>query len=204
METMTGMRRCPECGKQQYAIISTVDIYGFPDIVRCRYCGAKFSQADNPIIPWNKGMKDPNAKTSDPEYYRKKAHERYWNDPEYYRMKAREEYRRNIKNHKERSKKYESRPDVKARRAAYAKTDKGKEIRKNWKLANPHVVKRNNIRCHQRALERLSSDPKDPQHGTNTGYGHGCRCDKCKKAHSDKNKAYYRRMKNDKMDASEN
>lgn len=53
--TMTGLRRCPECERQQFPIICNCDSAGYVDVVQCKYCGAKFRQKDNPQIPWNKG-----------------------------------------------------------------------------------------------------------------------------------------------------
>lgn len=43
---------------------------------------------------------------------------------------------------------------------------------------------------HETSYHNLSSaymrlNPDDPDHGTETGYGRGCRCDACRKAHTE-------------------
>ena len=43
---------------------------------------------------------------------------------------------------------------------------------------------------HETSYHNLSSaymrlNPDDPDHGTATGYGRGCRCDACRKAHTE-------------------
>lgn len=178
-ECMAGQRRCPGCGRNQYPLIVSL-VGGYADKVRCKYCGEVFRESENPIVPWNKGMLDPNAKCRDPEYARKTAKARYWADPAYYREKAREwaatprgrAYKRE----------YEQRPDVKARRAAYAKTEKGKEIRRRYSASHRLQRKMTNIRCKAKALSEMVVDASDHRHGTTTGYDYGCRCDRCRAA----------------------
>ena len=46
-----------------------------------------------------------------------------------------------------------------------------------------------------RYLAAMSSDPKDPRHGTHRGYVYGCRCKRCVKANADYSKEYRKRGK---------
>lgn len=41
------------------------------------------------------------------------------------------------------------------------------------------------------------ADPNDPKHGKDSGYSAGCRCDKCKKAHSEAAREYRKVGKSD-------
>lgn len=191
--TMTGLRRCPECERQQFPIICNCDSAGYVDVVQCKYCGAKFHQKDNPIIPWNKGLIDPNAKTRDPDYYRRESKQRYWADPDYYRMKSRE-WEKSPRG-RAYKREYERKPHVKERRAAYARTEKGKEIRRNWKDRNRQRVKCSNVKWLVKMQKILESNQSDPRHGTNNGYRYGCRCDRCKQAHSEHNRRWYARRR---------
>jgi hypothetical protein len=48
---------------------------------------------------------------------------------------------------------------------------------------------------HARRLAAMQEDPKDPKHGTPTGYTYGCRCEECRKANSARMKAERARRK---------
>lgn len=178
-ECMTGQRRCPGCGRNQYPLIVSL-VGGYADKVRCKYCGEVFRESENPIVPWNKGLRDPSAKSRDKERKRIAARELYWSDPEYYRAKARE--RSTSAKVKARRREYERRPEVKAMRAAYARTAKGRAIRREYAKAHPVQRKITRVHCAQRALSAMKNDALDKRHGTTTGYDYGCRCDRCRAA----------------------
>ena len=48
----------------------------------------------------------------------------------------------------------------------------------------PNGAKMRVARCKMRRLERMRADSSDPFHGTVTGYGYGCRCERCRDAKS--------------------
>lgn len=48
----------------------------------------------------------------------------------------------------------------------------------------PNGAKMRVARCKRRRLAAMSEDPGDALHGTVTGYGYGCRCERCRAAKS--------------------
>ena len=49
--------------------------------------------------------------------------------------------------------------------------------------------------CAARCLKQMQANPEDPRHGTVTGYSYGCRCEACRQAHSEHEKARRRGRK---------
>ncbi len=47
----------------------------------------------------------------------------------------------------------------------------------------------------KKRLAEMQANPEDPRHGTKTGYAYGCRCDRCKQAHSAYQRKIYLRRK---------
>lgn len=48
----------------------------------------------------------------------------------------------------------------------------------------PNAEKLRLVRCKRKCLAVMTYDPRDVRHGTVTGYGYGCRCERCRAAKS--------------------
>lgn len=188
---------CPSCGELQHALIAALDPYGggVPYKVRCKYCRALYTFADNMPEGANKGKSKyankeaartaaANRRRSNRNRQRETELQRVRRrtDPERFRKMARE---------------YAQRPEAKARRKEYvaANRERLNAAKRDWRTRNRARVKLQEMRSNERWLAAMQADPEHPKHGTKRGYKHGCRCDRCRKAMSDYQRDYRERKK---------
>lgn len=177
-ETFQGIMKCPSCGINQHPLI-------IGDTLICRHCG---HHDDRSLWHgWRYGQSTAGKKDRSAYYkkYREEHREQIRaNARKYYRTKGREKQRERYQRDKERidavSRIWRESHREQVNVASYA-----------WANANPGKRKMTYLRRYR----RLVANPHDPVHGTPFGYRLGCRCDGCRAAKREVDRAYRERKR---------